>query len=100
MPRYSLQARVPVMPLSSLWFWVPPMMLGRIILVYLFATIQHTHCVEQRNDRIGATRMHDVNASLLQRYFLLGQAQHLIHHMYPHVPWYRDNKIWMVAKKT
>ena len=79
---------------------VLPMMLGRIILVYLFVTIQRTHGVEQRNDLIGATRMYDVNASLLQRYFLLGQAQHLIHHMYPHVPWYRDNKIWMVAKKT
>ena len=73
--------------------WVLPVMLGRIILVYLFATIQHTQGMEQRDDLIGATRMHDVNATHLQRYLVLRQAQHLNHHMYPHVPWYRYNKI-------
>ena len=83
--------------IEFLMTWVLPMMLGRIILIYLFATIQHTQGIEQQEDLIGATRMHDVHGSLLQRYFLLGQAQHLMHHMYPHVPWYRYNKIWQVA---
>jgi vanillate O-demethylase ferredoxin subunit len=100
----SLYAAVFLLGFSSnyaaefLLIWVLPMLLGRIIVVYLFGTIQHTQGIEQRDDLIGATRIQDVHESYLQRFFLLGQAQHLIHHMYPHVPWYRYNKIWQIAQ--
>ncbi len=75
-----------------------PMFLGRIITVYLFATIQHEEGHEQRNDPLGATWIQDVHSQRWQRIFMLGQSQHLIHHLYTNVPWYNYDRIWQVAR--
>jgi fatty acid desaturase len=81
--------------------FVLPMLLGRIILVHLFATIQHKQGVEQRHEPISATHMQDVFSSPWQRFFMFGQAQHLIHHLYPNVPWYHYDRLWhAVASKV
>ena len=78
--------------------FVIPMLLGRVITVYLLATIQHRKGHEQRHDPIGATSIQDVNSNWLQHLFMLGQSQHLIHHLYPGVPWYKYDPIWRVVK--
>ena len=75
-----------------------PMLLGRVITVYLLATIQHRKGHEQRIDPIGATSIQDVNSKWWHHLFMLGQSQHLIHHLYPGIPWYKYDPIWRVAK--
>ncbi len=75
-----------------------PMFLGRIVTVYLFATIQHQEGHEQRHDPFGATWMQDVHSQWWQRLLLLGQSQHLIHHLYTNVPWYHYDRIWREAQ--
>ncbi len=75
-----------------------PMLLGRVVTVYLLATIQHRKGHEQRLDLIGATSIQDVNSKWWHHLFMLGQSQHLIHHLYPGVPWYKYDPIWRVAK--
>jgi len=83
--------------LEFLCAFVVPMFLGRIILVYLFAYIHHVQGVEQRSDPIGATGMIDTHT--INRFLLLGQSRHLIHHLYPGLPWYRYDQVWDVARK-
>lgn len=78
--------------------FVLPMLVGRMLTVYLFATIQHRKGHEQRVDPIGATSIQDVDSKWWQHLFMLGQSQHLIHHMYPGVPWYKYDAIWRAAK--
>lgn len=78
--------------------FVLPMLLGRVITVYLLATIQHRKGHEQRLDPVGATSIQDVDSKWWHHLFMLGQSQHLIHHLYPGVPWYKYDPIWRVAK--
>jgi fatty acid desaturase len=80
-----------------LFAFVVPMFLARVILVYLFAYIHHPRGVEQRSDPIGATGMIDTH--VINRFLMLGQARHLIHHLYPGLPWYRYDQIWDVARE-
>lgn len=77
--------------------FVAPMLLGRVTTVYLLATIQHRKGHEQRVDPIGATSIQDVD-SKWRHLFMLGQSQHLIHHLYPGVPWYKYDPIWRAVK--
>ena len=76
-----------------------PMFVGRVVTVYLFATIQHRVGHEQRVDPIGATSIQDVNSNWWRHLFMLGQSQHLVHHLYPGVPWYKYDPIWAKAKQ-
>lgn len=78
--------------------FVLPMLLGRVITVYLLATIQHRKGHEQRVDPLGATSIQDVESNWWLHLFMLGQSQHLIHHLYPGAPWYKYDPIWRVAK--
>ena len=78
--------------------FILPMFLGRVLTVYLLATIQHRKGHEQRVDPIGATSIQDVHSNWLQHLFMLGQSQHLIHHLYPGVPWYKYDPIWRAVK--
>ena len=78
--------------------FVLPMLLGRVVTVYLLATIQHRKGHEQRVDPIGATSIQDVHSNWWRHLFMLGQSQHLIHHLYPGVPWYKYDAIWQVTK--
>ncbi|MEP0070595.1 fatty acid desaturase [Pyruvatibacter sp.] len=78
--------------------FVVPMLLGRVVTVYLFATIQHRQGHEQRVDPFGATSIQDVHSRWWKHLFMLGQSQHLIHHLYPGVPWFKYDPIWREAK--
>ena len=79
--------------------FILPMFVGRILTVYLFATIQHRPGHEQRVDPVGATSIQDVHSHWWRHLFMLGQSQHLVHHLYPGVPWYKYDPIWKKVKE-
>lgn len=79
-----------------LLLWLIPQRLGITLLVYLFASIQHPEGVHQRERPIQATRM--MRGGPLVRWATLSQAQHLMHHLFPTVPYYRYNDAWAVAE--
>ncbi len=80
--------------------FILPMFVGRITVVYLFATIQHRQGHEQRLDPVGATSIQDFHSRWWRHLFMLGQSQHLIHHLYPGVPWYKYDPIWKKLKQS
>jgi vanillate O-demethylase ferredoxin subunit len=79
-----------------LLYWLVPQRLGLTLLVYLFSFIQHPADVEQRQSPFRATRM--IRGGRLMRLLLLGQSQHLMHHLFPGVPFYRYDRAWMLGR--
>ena len=77
--------------------WMLPQRLGILMTAYLFAGIQHPEGVEQQMHPIQGTRMFDTG--ILGRWFMLSQSQHLMHHLYPKLPYYRYNKAWLLSKQ-
>lgn len=69
-------------PLLLLW-WLPSRV-GLLALMVLFQWLPHFPF--DRMDRFGATRAVSFRAST---WLLLQQDRHLVHHLYPSVPWYR-----------
>jgi beta-carotene hydroxylase len=72
------------------WFW-PAFLLwwlpSRVGVLYLSILFQWLpHFPFDRTDRFGATR---INRFLGSTWMLLQQDRHLIHHLYPQIPWYR-----------
>ncbi len=76
--------------------WLIPQRLGIFILTYLFAYIQHPEGVVQHERPFQATRMY--RGGWLSHIFMIHQSQHLIHHLFPAVPYYRYNRAWLVAE--
>jgi fatty acid desaturase len=72
------------------WFWPAflllwlPMRVGMLALMILFQWLPHFPF--DRTDRFGATRINRFPGST---WLLLQQDRHLIHHLYPTIPWYR-----------
>ena len=76
--------------------FVVPCLLARIALVYLFAYIHHPHGIEQRVNPVGATDI--IETANVNHWWMLGQTRHLIHHLYPGLPWYRYERVWNVIR--
>lgn len=80
-----LAASIPLgvfVPTLVLW-WLPSRV-GILLLMVLFQWLPHFPF--DRTDRFGATRVTRFPAST---WLLLQQDRHLIHHLYPSIPWYR-----------
>ena len=77
--------------------WLLPMRFGLLITAYLFAHIQHPPEVEQRDRPLHATAM--ITRHPLTRFLMLGQSAHLIHHLYPQLPFYRLEAGWDAAAR-
>jgi vanillate O-demethylase ferredoxin subunit len=75
--------------------WLLPQRLAVLILAYIFGRIQHPAGVEQRHDPFHATRM--IRGGRVMRWLTLGQSEHLMHHLFPSVPWYRYHDVWAVS---
>lgn len=71
------------------WLWFVPSQLGILLLVILFQWLPHFPF--ERQDRFGATRINRFPGSAV---LLLMQDHHLIHHLYPTVPWYRYGAVF------
>ena len=76
--------------------WWIPQRIGLLLIGYAFAYIQHPPGVEQRAHPIGATAILRPNKWLGP--LMLGQNAHLIHHLYPQIPWYRLQAGWRATK--
>lgn len=73
--------------------WMLPQRLGLGLVVYLFAYIQHPEGIEQKDNPFQATRL--IFGGEVSRYLMLGQNQHLMHHLFPSVPYYRYKGAWL-----
>jgi fatty acid desaturase len=75
-----------------LWFWIVPARLATLILAFAFDYLPHRpHLITAAEDRYQATHVVDQRAL---GWILFGQSYHLVHHLYPGVPFYRYRAIW------
>lgn len=75
-----------------LLYWVLPARLAIFFLAFAFDYLPHyPHRVTAAEDRYRATRAVD---SALLNVLLFGQTYHLIHHLYPAVPFFRYRAVW------
>jgi fatty acid desaturase len=84
----GLVALVLTIPLGAFWpallLWYLPSRVGILILMVMFQWLPHFPF--DRTDRFGATRINRFPGST---WLLLQQDRHLVHHLYPTIPWYR-----------
>lgn len=75
-----------------LLFWVLPSRLAVGVLAFAFDWLPHRpHRVSAREDRLRAT---SATEGRLWYVLSLGQSLHLVHHLYPGVPFYRYATLW------
>jgi fatty acid desaturase len=86
--RLGLVLLLASIPLGAFWpallLWWLPSRFGILLLMVLFQWLPHFPF--DRTDRFGATRINRFPGST---WLLLQQDRHLIHHLYPAIPWYR-----------
>ena len=76
--------------MEVLWFAIVPNLINIFVLVMFFDYVpHHPHKSQGRyhNTRIYPSRLLNV--------LLLGQNYHLIHHLYPRLPWYRYRQVFL-----
>ncbi len=78
-----------------LLLYVLPQRLGLGLVAYTFAHIQHPHGMTWEREPFQAT-VHIYETSPL-RGLMFGQENHHIHHLLPHLPWYRYRRVWNLA---
>lgn len=76
--------------------WLIPQRAGITLLVYFFAAIQHPEGVHQNERPLQGTRM--FRGGWLAHLLMISQSQHLMHHLFPTVPYYRYNRAWRAAR--
>jgi fatty acid desaturase len=74
------------------WFLASRMGLALIVLVFVYLP-HHPHTILQKDDFYGATMLRDGWEWLLTP-LMMGQNWHLVHHLYPTIPFYRLKKAW------
>ncbi len=78
-----------------LWLWVVPAFLSQVLLAIAFDWLPH-HPHEEL-DRYRNTRVFDFPGL---SYLLLGQNYHLVHHLYPRIPFYDYEKVYRSIRQT
>lgn len=77
---------------EALLFWILPARLAIGALAFAFDWLPHRpHTTTAKLDRFGATHARE---GVLLFALLFGQSLHLVHHLYPAVPFYRYGKVW------
>lgn len=77
--------------------WVIPQRLGMLLTAYLFASIQHPEGVVEHSHPFQATRM--FKGGWFSHILMISQSQHLMHHLFPMVPYYRYNAAWKLSRE-
>jgi fatty acid desaturase len=78
-----------------LLFWVLPARLAIGFLAFAFDWLPHRpHVVTAKEDRYRATGAFESRIAFA---LLFGQNLHLVHHLYPGVPFYRYGSVWRAA---
>lgn len=79
---------------EALLYWILPSRFAIVWLAFAFNYLpHHPHDVEQRHNPYASTNVRDGGDAVLKWVFLY-QNYHLIHHLFPSVPFYRYLKIW------
>lgn len=77
-----------------LLFWFVASRLGLWLIVFVFVYLpHHPHDVLQKDDMYGASSLREGHEWLLT-ILMAGQNRHLVHHLYPTVPFYRMKQAW------
>ncbi len=79
---------------DAFWYWLVPARLAILWLAFAFNYLpHHPHRVVQRHNPYAATNVREGGEPAMKWLFLY-QNYHLIHHLFPSVPFYRYLKIW------
>lgn len=82
---------------QALLFVFLPMRLALMLLAFAFDYLPHVpHLTTGKQDRYKATAIYD---HALLTPLVLSQNYHLIHHLYPAVPFYRYGKVWAAQRE-
>lgn len=81
---------------EALLYWVLPAKIAVMLLAFCNDYLPHQpHAITAKEDRYRAT--HILTSPLLD-FLFLNQNMHLIHHLYPGVPFHRYGRIWRAKK--
>lgn len=78
-----------------LLLYVVPQRLGLGVVAYTFAHIQHPHGLTWDNEPFQSTLYVRGNSPF--RRLMFGQEEHIIHHITPHIPWFKYKRVWDLA---
>lgn len=78
-----------------LLLYVIPQRVGLGVVAYTFAHIQHPEGLTWENEPFQSTMYMKGNSPL--RRLLFGQEDHAIHHLVPHIPWFKYRQVWALA---
>lgn len=78
-----------------LLLYVVPQRLGLGVVAYTFAHIQHPHGLTWDNEPFQSTLYVRGNSPF--RRLMFGQEEHIIHHLTPHIPWFKYKRVWDLA---
>lgn len=81
-----------------LLLYVVPQRLGLGVVAYTFAHIQHPSGLTWEHEPFQSTLYVRGNSPF--RRLMFGQEDHTIHHLVPHVPWYKYKRVWELANNT
>ncbi|WP_374413835.1 fatty acid desaturase [Novosphingobium colocasiae] len=81
-----------------LFLYVIPQRVGLGIIAYTFAHIQHPEGLTWDNEPFQSTLY--VRGDSIFRRLMFGQEEHIIHHLLPHVPWFKYKRVWNLANGT
>lgn len=78
-----------------LLLYVVPQRIGLGIIAYTFAHIQHPEGLTWDKEPFQSTVY--VRGQSPFRRLMFGQEEHIIHHLTPHVPWFKYKRVWDLA---
>lgn len=78
-----------------LLLYVIPQRLGLGVVAYTFAHIQHPEGLTWEHEPFQSTVY--VRGNSPWRRLMFGQEEHTIHHLLPHVPWFKYRRVWDLA---
>lgn len=81
--------------LEFLLLYIIPQRIGLGIVAYTFAHIQHPEGLTWEEAPFQSTLY--VRGNSPWRRLMFGQEEHIIHHLVPHVPWFKYKRVWDLA---
>jgi vanillate O-demethylase ferredoxin subunit len=80
------------------WVYLVPQKLGIMLVAYSFAHIQHPEGVDWQKAPLLSTGVITTRPRGLMTWLMLGQNDHHIHHLLPHLPWHRYRHVWQLGE--
>lgn len=85
-------------PMEVLFLWLIPTRVMMWLVCFMFMYLPHApHVVKQSDDAYKATSIREGWSWLLTP-LMMNQNHHLVHHLYPTIPFYRYKKAWLARE--